>query len=302
MIKQIALKDVRIDGGTQQRPTKKDAVQAYKSDMERKEVFPPVEVMYDGEAYWLWDGFHRYHAHRKKGDNYIEAHITEGTQRQAIFASFGANTKHGIRRETEDLKNIIRKILADDEWKYATHEEIGIHLSFSRRYVTSLVKQIEDEDKKKAAAKKKAEEAARKKVEGDGSGPKMAKKAISGKEESSTEEPPEPVLDTTGREVPSHLAPVFSRVDEVKEHVKVINKILKTVREAQAANDPLYRNCKLESLKMDIGNVKRNLRFTLPHAVCRYCGGDVNNATCRACGGAGFLNEISFIAVPEDMK
>ncbi len=111
-----------------------------------------------------------------------------------------------------------------------------------------------------------------------------------------------PVLDSVGHEVPEHLIEVFSRVPEVTEHIKVINRMYRTIKKAVVDKDPLYANCKLRSLKADVGNLRRNLRFTLPYAVCRFCGGDVNNEYCRACGGRGFVNELTYIATPKELK
>ena len=51
---------IRRDGGTQPRKIlDQAAVEAYAEAMKKGAVFPPVTVFYDGEEYWLADGFHR---------------------------------------------------------------------------------------------------------------------------------------------------------------------------------------------------------------------------------------------------
>ncbi len=84
--------------------------------------------------------------------------------------------------------------------------------------------------------------------------------------------------------------------------IKQLNDMLKTVRNAKVAGDLLYKFIKIENLTAEIGNVKRIFRFGMPYAVCRYCGGDVNNAECRACDGCGFVNEAIYMATPKDLK
>lgn len=47
--------------------------------LHRGEVFPPVVVRYDGESYWLQDGFHRIAAMVYVGREDIEAEVIPGT-------------------------------------------------------------------------------------------------------------------------------------------------------------------------------------------------------------------------------
>jgi len=92
MKKDLAIADIRIDGGTQQRPIDDDVVAKYKSLMQDgKWDETPVDVVFDGHSYWLWDGFHRLFAHRKLGKKYIPASVEEGTKRDARWFSFSAN-------------------------------------------------------------------------------------------------------------------------------------------------------------------------------------------------------------------
>jgi hypothetical protein len=59
----LSLDAIRLDGGTQPRAGLDDAlVQEYAEAPREGAAFPAVTVYYDGEAYWLADGFHRYHA------------------------------------------------------------------------------------------------------------------------------------------------------------------------------------------------------------------------------------------------
>ena len=87
-----------------------------------------------------------------------------------------------------------------------------------------------------------------------------------------------------------------------RQPIKQLNDMLKTVREGKDAGDLIFRYLKIENLTAEIANVKRIFRFAMPYAVCRYCGGDENNAECRACDGCGFVNEITHRSTPEELK
>ena len=292
MIKDLALADIRIDGGTQNRDIDDDVILRYKALIEDGTEFPPISVIFDGKDNFLYDGFHRLHCHRKLKRNYIQANVVEGTKRDAIFRSFGANAKHGSPRPKGTAKKIIEKILADKEWCSASHEEIAMAVGVSKRHVRAVVADLS------------------KKKKGNKSGQKSTDKRNCSapsepQNEDSIENAPKAdtkVLDSTGKEVPEHLKEIFGRKSEITEYVAQMNKMFRDIKDAVEKNDPLYANCKLEALKADVGNVRRNLRFTLPYAVCRYCGGDVNNKECRACNARGWVNELSYKATPTEMK
>lgn len=114
--------------------------------------------------------------------------------------------------------------------------------------------------------------------------------------------PQKKMVDSTGMEVPEHLVHIFERANEYRSHITTLNKMLRWVKDGQVANDPFFKYIKIENLSAEIGNVKRIFRFAIPYAVCRYCGGDVNNDYCRACGGSGFANEMIYISTLEDLK
>ena len=88
-------------------------------------VFPPVVVFFDGKSYWLADGFHRVAGHSQAGRTEIEVDVRQGTQRDAILHSVGANATHGLRRSTEDKQNAIRTILLDAEWRHFSDRDIA---------------------------------------------------------------------------------------------------------------------------------------------------------------------------------
>ena len=90
---------IRADGGTQSRAQLYDSVVAdYADQIAAGANFPPVIVFFDGESYWLADGFHRHAAHVSLGLAEIDADIRQGSRRDAILFSVGANASHGLRR------------------------------------------------------------------------------------------------------------------------------------------------------------------------------------------------------------
>ena len=87
--------------------------------------FPPITVFYDGEHYWLADGFHRLAAHVKNSDVEIDADVREGSKLDAIKFSLSANETHGLRRTQADKRNAVLTALADPEWKELSGGEIA---------------------------------------------------------------------------------------------------------------------------------------------------------------------------------
>ena len=87
-------------------------------------TFPPMLACHDGLVYWLADGFHRYHAHRRAGLKQIQVDVREGMLREAILYSVGANAAHGLRRGNEDNRKAIMTLLRDEEWVKWSNRDI----------------------------------------------------------------------------------------------------------------------------------------------------------------------------------
>ena len=88
-----------------------DTVAEYADAMARKEKLPPIVCYHDGSTYWLADGFHRYHAARKRGEKWIDAQVIKGSRDDARWHAAGANTQHGLNRTTADKQKAVRLAL-----------------------------------------------------------------------------------------------------------------------------------------------------------------------------------------------
>jgi hypothetical protein len=117
---------IRVDGGTQSRAGVNQAVvEEYAAAIVAGATFPPVVVFYDGTDYWMADGFHRFHAYRVAKADRIAADVRQGTRRDAILYSVGANETHGLRRTNEDKHRAVLTLLNDAEWAKWSDREIG---------------------------------------------------------------------------------------------------------------------------------------------------------------------------------
>jgi phage N-6-adenine-methyltransferase len=115
MSEKVCLKKIRIDGGTQPRAAIYDnVINDYANALLEGTILPPVVVFFDGDDYWLGDGFHRYHANKKAKFSEIEADVRNGTRRDAILYSVGANVDHGLRRTNEDKRRAVMTLLTND--------------------------------------------------------------------------------------------------------------------------------------------------------------------------------------------
>ena len=122
----LTLDQIRIDGGTQPRVAIDEQIVAEYAELYSAGVdLPPVTVFFDGATYWLADGFHRYWANKRIECNQVFADVHQGTQRDAILHSVGANADHGLRRTNADKRKAVLTMLEDDEWSKWTDREIG---------------------------------------------------------------------------------------------------------------------------------------------------------------------------------
>ena len=137
--KTLPMDVIRIDGGTQSRSRiHEDMVADYALKMSEGDVFPPGVAFFDGKEYWLADGFHRYHALRSNKKASMVCRIVNGTVRDAILYSYGANGMHGMQMTNEDKRRIVLEMLNDFEWGSWSDREIARKCHVSHVFVSKL--------------------------------------------------------------------------------------------------------------------------------------------------------------------
>jgi len=134
--KTLKLDQIRIDGGTQPRVSIDEQTVADYADLYANgEKLPPVVVFFDGAAYWLADGFHRYWANRRIACEYIFAEVHQGTVQDARWHSFGANAAHGLRRTNADKEKAVRAALAHPKGAGTSDREIARHVGVTDKTI-----------------------------------------------------------------------------------------------------------------------------------------------------------------------
>jgi hypothetical protein len=135
---QIAITTIRRDGGTQPRAGLDDAhVERIVEALSEGHDVPAVTLYFDGSDYWLADGFHRVEAtirHAGEGSD-ISAEIRQGSRRDAVLHSVGANRGHGLPRTREDTRRGIETLLRDEEWGQWSDREIARQVGCSDKTV-----------------------------------------------------------------------------------------------------------------------------------------------------------------------
>ncbi|TXL67435.1 hypothetical protein FHP08_06600 [Zeimonas arvi] len=148
-----------MDGGTQPRAAFNQAtVDEYAEVLTAGGELPPVTVFHDGSDHWLVDGFHRLFAHRKIGALTLMADVRQGTLRDAVLWSVGANAAHGLRRTNEDKRKAVLTLLADAEWSKWSDRQIAEACAVGHPMVAALrrpeVAQRQQEARNRSAANK----------------------------------------------------------------------------------------------------------------------------------------------------
>jgi ParB-like chromosome segregation protein Spo0J len=139
----VNLEKIIINGGTQSRDKIDENVVAdYADAMLAGAQFPPLVLFHDGVSFWLADGFHRYFAAKRAKSPGFKCEVREGTLRDAILYSFGANKAHGLQRSAATKRRIVTAMLNDIEWQDWSDREIAAQCGVSHPFVAAMRKEL----------------------------------------------------------------------------------------------------------------------------------------------------------------
>ncbi len=143
----VDLSLINLDESVQSRTGfDQQTITKYIEAWDKDDKFPPVDLYFDGQTYWVGDGFHRIQSRLEANvrGNKIEAIIHSGDRRDAILHSVGANSKHGLRRTNEDKRHAVEILLRDPEWSQWSNREIARQADVSEFLVRSTRKANRD--------------------------------------------------------------------------------------------------------------------------------------------------------------
>lgn len=138
MKKSVPLSKIVLDAGTQIRAKiSEKVIEEYAERLKAGDEFPPVVVFFDKaeDAYFMGDGFHRYHAQKLNKKRNIEAEIKKGDLRDAVLFAVEANTTHGLKRTNTDKRRAVQTLLEDEEWGTWSDREISRRCAVSNKFV-----------------------------------------------------------------------------------------------------------------------------------------------------------------------
>lgn len=103
-------------------------VEQYREVLQSGGELPPIKLIWDGQRYYLADGFHTLEAHKLEGYHTIAAHVYEGNKRDVPVLGAWGNRSHGLAMSAPDRKRAIEMILNEPD-----------HRAWSDRKVARIV-------------------------------------------------------------------------------------------------------------------------------------------------------------------
>lgn len=311
----IPVKCLTIDPALQHRKADSEVVAQY-ADLYRAGVkFPPVEVIFDGEEYYLWDGIQRLMAASSAGLTHINANVVKGNARMARWLSFGANAKHGVPRPQSSVRSILKQIYDDKEWcARTTQEQIANHVGVTRALVAKFWLEFnkptateeydfehEEPSNDSDAGSNTSDIVTRNNTGTPESDTTVSENDESG--ESDTSDRRKEGYDYIGTRLPECLTAEFNRIGEINKTIHAISIVAKSVKQMANGGDQLFAHFPATQFSVDIRNALSALRFAKPYAVCPYChGNEKARGNCKACKRAGFMPKQVYDLIPAELK
>jgi hypothetical protein len=136
-IEKVFPENICLDGGTQPRAKIDQAVcDDYGERMKAGVKFPAIDVFFDGENYWLADGFHRLQAYvMAVPGEAIECNLYKGSLLDAQWHSYSVNQSHGLRRTNEDKERAVKLALAHPKSQEMSDSAIAEHVGVRRETI-----------------------------------------------------------------------------------------------------------------------------------------------------------------------
>jgi hypothetical protein len=139
MIKVLNLGAIVLDPRLQSRTeTNEQTIEDYSDAIKLGDEFPPLLVYFDGTHYWLVDGYHRFHAHKKAGKAGVTCDVVNDTFTNAVLKAASVNSTHGMRRTYADKRKAVMTLLDDFDWQRWSNSEIARHCGVSPTFVANL--------------------------------------------------------------------------------------------------------------------------------------------------------------------
>lgn len=136
----LKLTEIKLDPHLQVRSSLderhiEDLVEVIRKE-ERFQGQMPV-VFADGRVNWLADGFHRWHAHDRAGEERMECDLRSGGFEDAIeYAMREANGRHGLKLDPGAIKRKVSWHLAHQQYRHYTDGQIARWCHCSDRIVS----------------------------------------------------------------------------------------------------------------------------------------------------------------------
>ena len=313
MSQTIPISKIKLDAGTQQRPIDPDVLAEYVALMKDGTKFPPINLMFDGEHYYITDGFHRVETLRTLKKKDVQANVAKGTQTEAIWMSYAANKSHGLPRQKGVVKRIIESILCNPEWSKRPQTDIAKHVGVTRGYVSQIKSSLSAEQKKgvttntllradtvvvKSKSGKEYEQPVQKTDATPSEEPTEKERATSPKKSKATEPVPK---DADGLPIPEHLRERFEQAAELLSYANVLSKLKGEISSIAKDHAMAWGFYNLNGFRADITQMAAGLRLSAPYICCPYCGGE-DSDKCIGCKGLGFLSKAQARCVPVEMR
>jgi hypothetical protein len=270
---------------------------------------------HDGSTYWLADGFHRYHAARKRGEKLLDAQVIKGSRDDARWHAAGANTAHGLKRTVADKQRAVR--LALELRPELSDVAIAKHCGVSDKTVAA--------QRSKLAGSELPNLNQTTRVGLDGKTYPARRPEPSAQATESPVEPSDPwedsegedepaaapvkaaaapakparVTDRKGNEIPTSLRPEYeARTEEARLWIRELSAVEALILDPSARKR--YPQIAWHEVEAAFSRIMGSVRYeALPFAVCPYCDGEGRG--CNHCKELGWIPRGAWNSVPREL-